>query len=704
VLYLLEATDVHFENTIASGENPYLIDLETLFHPRFQGELTAGDPANTMLRSSVLRVGMLPHRSFANAMEEGVDLSGVGGAAGQSFPFAVPSWQAVGTDEMQLCTNRGTTGTSHNLPKLAGESVEVAEYAESFIAGFTGMYKLLKDNRDDLLANDGPLASFANDETRIVIRPTVVYVSLRQAGYHPDVLHDAIDRDALYAWLWLSATRDRQFAKIVKAEIEELRSGDIPLFVGRPTSRALWTSFGECIPEFLSQPAMARVRQKLNDFGDVDLERQLWVIHASLTAVAGTHESTPLRRRVDGNTTLDRGRLIEEACLIGEFLERQALFGGGGSISWVGMIRNAKQHWSIAAPGIGLYDGVSGIALFCAYLAKETGQPRFALLARGALQTIRGHLADRRNSAALGAFDGIAGVVYLLSHLGVLWRDRALFEEAADLVQTIVQRAPQDRMFDVISGLGGCLAALIALYKVAPSDRLMNALMTLAVHLLNNAQPQATGIAWNTNIPSIAPLTGFAHGAAGIGWSLLELYHLTRKTEYRTAGISTFAYERHCYSPAERNWPDFRRLRNRAEAAFVRGWCHGSPGVILSRLRAMKHADCPELRAEVNAGLDTMDEAFGWSHCLCHGDFGNLEVLLQASELLQSQQWREKFERHLGRTLESGSRNGWLVDSPVGLESPGLMTGLAGVGFGLIRAAVPTEVPSVLILSPPGRT
>src|SRR6266849_4245137 len=33
LLYLVHATDFHFENLIAAGEHPVLIDLESLFHP-----------------------------------------------------------------------------------------------------------------------------------------------------------------------------------------------------------------------------------------------------------------------------------------------------------------------------------------------------------------------------------------------------------------------------------------------------------------------------------------------------------------------------------------------------------------------------------------------------------------------------------------------------------------------------------------------
>ena len=46
-------------------------------------------------------------------------------------------------------------------------------------------------------------------------------------------------------------------------------------------------------------------------------------------------------------------------------------------------------------------------------------------------------------------------------------------------------------------------------------------------------------------------------------------------------------------------------------------------------------------------------------------------------------------------------RDGWICANPVGVESPGLMTGLAGIGHELLRLAEPDRVPSVLVLEPP---
>ena len=53
--------------------------------------------------------------------------------------------------------------------------------------------------------------------------------------------------------------------------------------------------------------------------------------------------------------------------------------------------------------------------------------------------------------------------------------------------------------------------------------------------------------------------------------------------------------------------------------------------------------------------------------------------------------------------LASIERDGWLCGTRGGVEAPGLMNGLAGIGYGLLRLAAPERVPSVLALEPPRR-
>lgn len=131
-------------------------------------------------------------------------------------------------------------------------------------------------------------------------------------------------------------------------------------------------------------------------------------------------------------------------------------------------------------------------------------------------------------------------------------------------------------------------------------------------------------------------------------------------------------------------------------------WCHGAPGIGLARLCCLPHLDDAEIRSEINTALKTtLTHGFGFNHSLCHGDLGNLELLLQASQTLDDPQWKTQVDRLAAIILESIDKHGWLCGVPLGVETPSLMTGLAGIGYGLLRLAEPTRVPSILVLAPP---
>ncbi len=711
ILHCLEATDFHLANMIANGEYPFLVDLETLFHPHVGREPPDGDPASKVYQSSVLRTGMLPHRIFSNGLDEGIDLSGLGGIAGQQIPFEIPTWEDIGTDEMHVRARRPQTVGRENRPTLDGQSIEMSDYANEFVRGFSAMFRLLREHRNELLADGGPLDRFSEDETRVVLRATVTYASLRQASYHPDVLRDAIDRDVLLGWLRLGVENQPHLKAVLCAELEDLRNGDIPIFATNPNCVHLRTSSGECIPDYFLESAMARVQRRIHQLTEDEIDRQVWITEATLSAAALSGENLHRPRNSIGlaDEKFDRDGLIIAAGRIGRQLQVSALRGADGAVSWLGLSVNAKQRWSLAPAGIGLYDGLSGIALFLAYLSLVSNEARFAELARGALRTIRCKLADTsRNRLPMGAFDGLCGVMYLLNHLGCLWSDEKLLAEAVDLAESLPGRVIHDRAFDVVSGSAGCLACVISLHRVVPSDRLLRTAVDLGDHLLLNAQPSGPGSAWVTHIPAWAPLTGFSHGASGIAWALLELAAFTGLDRFRAAALEAFLYERSCFSAEEQNWPDVRTIVadreefSRGERKFGNGWCHGAPGSTLARLRALRYVDSPELRQEIHSGLSTtLRKGFGWNHSLCHGDLGNLEVLLQAGAALQEERWNREVEHVAASILAAEGTSGWISGIPLGIESPGLMTGLSGIGFGLIRTACPEDVPAVLVLDPP---
>jgi type 2 lantibiotic biosynthesis protein LanM len=711
LLYALYAADFHHENLIAAGEHPVLIDLEALFHPRIDGPERgdAAELAGGTLNYSVLGVGLLPQRSWGSADSPGVDLSGLGTPAGQLTPHGVPHWEETGTDEMRLTRKRMFMEGSENRPTLNGNDIHVLAYSESIITGFSNIYRLLLKHRDDLLSSNGPLTRFAQDEVRVIFRGTRTYCMLLLESFHPDVLRDALDRDRLFDRLWGRVEYLPYLAKVIPAEREDLHNGDIPMFTTHPATRDLWTNSYECIADFFDEPSMKLVEHRVRQLSDEDLAKQLWIIRASLATLSTSAERAlgASYRLTESQTIADRGRLLTAARVVGDRLEALALH-GEDDVSWIGLTLSNDRHWSLVPLGLDLYDGLPGVTLFLAYLGAITREKRYTALAQKALSALR-RQAERSQPffTTIGGFTGWGGVIYTLAHLGKLWNQPALLAEAEAIIVRLPKLIERDEQLDIVGGSAGCIGSLINLHRCAPSERTLTAATQCGDHLIARAQPLEHGLGWIAPAGT-TPLAGFSHGAAGIAWALLRLAELTGEERFRTTALAAIDYERSLFSSEAENWADLRGLEDPGQAAsnaqntFMTAWCHGAPGIGLARLHSLPHVDDAATRREIEAALKTtLAQGFGHNHSLCHGDLGNLELLLQASEAFAGTERRAEVNRLAAMILEDIQRNGWRCANPVGIESPGLMTGLAGIGYGLLRLAEPKLVPSVLMLEPP---
>jgi type 2 lantibiotic biosynthesis protein LanM len=712
LLHALAATDFHCDNVIAAGEDPVLVDLEAIFHPSLPGsQAERDDETERLIEGSVLRVGLLPLRIGANAESEGVDFTGLGGAAGQMTPRPVPGWAKVGTDEMQLVRQRMTTSPARNRPSLNASDVNPCDHAEEIAAGFARAYRLLLKCRDELLSSAGPLAWFADDEVRVVLRPTDTYGRLLDESFHPDVLRDALDRDLLLDWLWVAAESRPYLTKVISAELQDLENGDIPVFTTRPGSRDLWTSSGQPIRDFFDEPAMAFVRRRLQHLSELDLELQLWFIRASLGASSEYRHGAqkPAPDSTGSQTAIDRERVLAAARSLGDKLASLAVRSKQGT-SWIGLTFEDERRWSISPLMLDLYGGLPGVTLFLAYLGAVTGEQSYTVLAQQAGETMLRRLEKSKSSVkSIGAFSGWGGVIYTLSHLGALWREAKLLNRAEALVATLRSLIEQDEYLDIIGGAAGCIGGLLSLYHQVPSERTLHAAVQCGERLVARAQQMEHGVGWL--VPrEPRPLAGFAHGAAGIAWALLKLATVTGGEHFRTTALAGIAYERSLFSREAGNWRDLRAwTRNHSSSngdgdLFMTAWCAGAPGVGLARLSALEQPGDVATRGEIDAALKTtLNHGFGQNHSLCHGDLGNIELLWQAGQIFNDSRWHAEASQLGGMIVESIAGNEALCGTPMRVATPGLMTGLAGIGYGLLRLAEPQRIPSVLTLEPPPR-
>jgi type 2 lantibiotic biosynthesis protein LanM len=455
VLYALNACDFHHENLIASGEHPFLIDLEALFHPRLD-DLPEGseESASAALGYSVLQIGLLPRRFGFTRDYDGVDLSGLSSVAGQLSPREVPHWDRANTDEMRLVRRRVHVPASQNTPKLDGQEVSAFDYADSITNGFCATYRLLLENRASLSAM---LYHFANDEVRVIVRPTQSYGSLLYESFHPDLLRDHEERRALFERLQEGAEERPFLSRLAGAECRDLLRGDIPLFLTSPSSRDVWTSDGECQQDFLHEPPISVAQRRILELSDKDLERQIWIVQASIATLS------PLPAHMSGSRTpvaparLSNGsegapeEFLSAARAIGDRLEELALAENGG-LNWIGVAYANEQHRILTPLGSDLYDGLPGMVLFLAYLGQVCGERRYSDLAKSALKTVQGQINANSGWTNIGGFAGLGGVVYSLVHAGVIFDDRSLLAEAEGLLDRIAGAISADNDLDIIAG------------------------------------------------------------------------------------------------------------------------------------------------------------------------------------------------------------------------------------------------------------
>jgi lantibiotic modifying enzyme len=302
---------------------------------------------------------------------------------------------------------------------------------------------------------------------------------------------------------------------------------------------------------------------------------------------------------------------------------------------------------------------------------------------------------------AIGGFVGLGSFLYAFSCIGELLEEPSLLEEATAMVSLFTpQRIDADESCDVVLGSAGAVLALLALERRCPAaaDHCLAAACRCASHLLARRVSHAgSPRAW----PPVAgspPLSGMAHGAAGVCLALLRLFDCTDRPELYEAALEGLAYERELYNPEHQNWRDLRE----ATPEFMGAWCHGAPGIGLARLAMLGIVDGPEIRADIAAALATI-RSVGLEDVdnLCCGNLGRTEILLYAAARLSDPSLAAEAGALASRVVSRAATTGtFALPAQVhsGAPNPSLLTGTAGIGYALLRLAASAQLPCILLL------
>ncbi|MFJ9109376.1 type 2 lanthipeptide synthetase LanM family protein [Streptomyces sp. NPDC102283] len=697
LLHTLDGTDLHHENLIACGPHPVLVDVETLFHPPL-GPARSTDPAARALHDSVHRVGLLPQLLVGDTTA--LDMSAIGGGRAASSPIETADWADAGTDRMRLVRRAGRFTESANRPRLGGVAADPSAYTEALCGGFRAGYTAISEHRSELLGADGLLRLFARDEVRVVPRPTWTYTTLLDESTHPDLMRDATERHQVLSLLRTPLLGVPALPGVEDEEVAELWCGDVPVFGTRPGSTELWSGTGRTVPgqpggDPVGPTGLARVEAKVRAMDTVDRQDQERIIRAAMvsTSPEPPHRAAPGGRSRSGATAPEPEQLLSAARSVGDQLVSLA-YRHERRTNWIGLELLGERYWRLTPMAADLAGGYTGPALFLAQLAALTGASRYAEAAREALTPVPGLLdalhgrADELGSLGSGAFAGLGGIAYALTEVGTLLGDREVLDQVGPAVRLSCAASAAEDGYGVRGGAAGGLVSLLAVHHATGRPEAWRGAERCAERIAAAPLP-GTG--------------GFADGAAGIGWALLRFAGAGGDARHRSAGLealrrATAGATRVSVATAAGS-PNGTAHATAAGAAAGSAWCDGVAGI------ALAIADSPDALADPGlsgwlaarsgelAGIGPLVD-----DSLCHGESGLLELLGHSALPAARPAWI----RRAGTLLASADRAGPQCGTPGRVPHPGLLTGLSGIGHGLLRAGFPERIGSTLLLRPSG--
>ena len=524
LMQALGSTDLHYENWLACGTRPALVDLETILAPvprmfsdaaEHPDGFDAGrDPFLEDLNRSLVPSCLLPDsrggRQYCILLADG---------------------------EGQAC-----------LPELDGRRVSVLGYEDELLAGFSEGYGRCLEARDELRA---AVEGFAGATVRRLVRNTDYYARLLERLHGRRALASREEQGRIVARAEDFFVRHgaAHMLPIARFEATCLLRGDIPYFCARAEGHDLCgDGAGEgdvVMPGFFEHSAVEAAHERIDRLSEAERDFEAGILRESLCmalvrtpddgrhdadapedkseaeapaasraeideraetdavadAVVGEGDDSESERGVgregshptagagapagaclasDAPALLSPAAALTEAIALFEDIEARLLTGPSGARGWIA--RNGEQGaLAIARPG--LAQGTGGYGVLFAALADASGVPddvrrrarELAELCLDRLElTLEGLERARtipETAVPFGVTDGLGGVLVSLAHMGRHlhddWSRNLAVRLLALLDRADIESAKQS---DVYSGLAGLILGIDACAPLLAGD------------------------------------------------------------------------------------------------------------------------------------------------------------------------------------------------------------------------------------------
>lgn len=281
ITYFLNSSDYHYENLIAAGDCPVLIDHETLLQPQVKVDLSRlSEPDRKRFDESILRTSLLPAVNPQTGLSFG-HMAGFGSSGNSTATAWARSIAYCNTDRSNRIMRQISLGQDQlNKPLLHGKKQHLRGYQSELINGFETLYDLFIRERGFLLGATSPLQQFRHCQIRYVWRPTNIYTTIQKQLLEAEWLRDATQyglRLELLGRAYLSKAAYQQVFDLLAVERGQMLANNVPVFKTQTDSTAVLLPNGREIDLF-EQDAMSCIERKLRQAGNTDLHFQAGLI------------------------------------------------------------------------------------------------------------------------------------------------------------------------------------------------------------------------------------------------------------------------------------------------------------------------------------------------------------------------------------------------------------------------------------------
>jgi len=365
IMHALQGGDFHMENLIAHGKHPVIVDLETLiqqFRPFSEADATAIYEVSKILSNSVLGTCLLPE----NMTNLNIDLSALAGDT-QKLDKKVEQVIDTELDTMRIEKMEAFVSSAQNIATLLEKKVGYEAYAEDIIKGFENIYSVFLKNKNKLLEL---FSAFEHMMVRVLIRDTSNYAKLLDMTLHPNYMKNWLDREHILMNVFSYPIKDLE---VCKYEYYDLMYGDIPIFFNYINSRNLLSSDYSVIRNYFTNTSYFEVKTKITELSVEQCEFQKNLIETKVRS----KNSLKKIQKIEGNindlhfsilSDKNKSNSMVESMKIGDMILSKAIVVNNE----VSFLTFNLDDFDLEAINLSLDKGLSGMGIYFLYLYKAT--------------------------------------------------------------------------------------------------------------------------------------------------------------------------------------------------------------------------------------------------------------------------------------------------------------------------------------------